>query len=380
MSSRTEKYQGRAKKAKKKEESGLMEFLNKDIPLGKKRFNDKRKAQFYNDLYTLLDAGLNLNAALQLLDEENREKEKDNVYAQLRKEILVGKSLSMSMKEAGKFTNYEYQSVKIGEETGQLAQLMGELKNHFDRKIKLRQQFVGLVTYPIIVIVIALGVMTFLLNYVVPMFIGFLTQVGAELPAVTQFVLDMSEVFAAWYKPVFGVLLVVVLFFYFQRETEWFRKSSGNIVLRLPLVGKMMNRVYMSRFCQSMSLLMNAKVPLVDALEMTGKMVDFYPIEKSLERVGKEILKGKTFHESMRNEKVFDQRMVSMIRVGEEVNKLDDVFAKLTEQYSDSVENQSKVLKSIVEPVLIMVVGGVVALVAMAMILPIFKMSSTMEF
>jgi type IV pilus assembly protein PilC len=142
----------------------------------------------------------------------------------------------------------------------------------------------------------------------------------------------------------------------------------------------MMQRIYLTRFCQSMSLLTKSKVPLVQALNMTAQMVDFYPIEQSLKRIEKSILKGSTLYESMREESVFEKRMVSMIRVGEEVNKLDDIFAKLTTQYGDSVENQSKILKSIVEPILIIVVGGVVALVAMAMILPIFKMSSSMEF
>lgn len=381
MAIKLNKYQQPNRKKKVIEDdssNGLIDFLNKDISLGGNRFNNKKKEQFYTDLSTLLNAGLDLNSALQLLSEE-QDKE-DNIFAQINKEVLVGKTLALAMEETNLFTKYEYQSIKIGEETGKLASIMLELKYYFENKNALRSQFIGLITYPIIVIVIAFGVLFFLMNFVVPMFIGFLKQVNAELPAVTQFVLDLSSAFSNWYKPVFGTLILIIAVFYFQRKTDWYRKYSGIIILRLPLFGKMMQRIYLTRFCQSMSLLTKSKVPLVQALNMTAQMVDFYPIEQSLKRIEKSILKGSTLYESMREESVFEKRMVSMIRVGEEVNKLDDIFAKLTTQYGDSVENQSKILKSIVEPILIIVVGGVVALVAMAMILPIFKMSSSMEF
>ena len=381
MAIKLNKYQQPNRKKKTSEEdssSSFVDFLNKDISLGGNRFNNKKKEQFYTDLSTLLNAGLDLNSALQLLSEE-QDKE-DNIFAKINKEVLVGKTLAIAMEEAKLFTKYEYQSIKIGEETGKLASIMLELKYYFENKNALRSQFIGLITYPIIVIVIAFGVLFFLMNFVVPMFIGFLKQVNAELPAVTQFVLDLSSAFSNWYKPVFGVIFIIIAIFYFQRKTEWYRKYSGIVTLRLPLFGKMMQRVYLTRFCQSMSLLTKSKVPLVQALNMTAQMVDFYPIEQSLIRIEQSILKGHTLYESMREESVFEKRMVSMIRVGEEVNKLDEIFAKLTTQYGDSVENQSKILKSIVEPILIIVVGGVVALVAMAMILPIFKMSSSMEF
>jgi len=358
--------------------NSLVDFLNKDISFGANRFNNKKKEQFYTDLATLLNAGLDLNSSLKLLSEE-QDKE-DNIFARINKEVLVGKPLAIAMEETKLFTKYEYQSIKIGEETGKLASIMLELKYYFENKNALRSQFIGLITYPIIVIVIAFGVLFFLLNFVVPMFIGFLKQVNAELPSVTQFVLDLSTAFANWYKPVSGVLILIIGLFYFQRNAEWYRKYSGIIILKLPLFGKMMQRIYLTRFCQSMSLLTKSKVPLVQALNMTAQMVDFYPIEESLKRIEKSILKGNTLYESMREEAVFEKRMVSMIRVGEEVNKLDDIFAKLTTQYGDSVESQSKILKSVIEPILIIVVGGVVALVAMAMILPIFKMSSSMEF
>lgn len=380
MAIRIDKYQStkRKKKETEKASGGLVEFLNKDISIGGNRFNNRKKEQFYTDLSTLLNAGLDLNTSLQLLSEE-QDKE-DNIYAQINKDVLVGKTLATAIENTKLFTKYEYQSIKIGEETGRLSDILLELKKYFENKNALRSQFIGLVTYPIIVIIIAFGVLFFLLNFVVPMFIGFLKQVNAELPAVTQFVLDLSSVFSDWYKPVLGVLALLIVFFYFQKSTEWYRKYSGMILLRTPLVGKMMLRIYLTRFCQSMSLLTKSKVSLIEALNMTAQMVDFYPMEQSLHRIEKSILKGNTLYESMREESVFEKRMVSMIRVGEEVNKLDEIFEKLTSQYGDSVEHQSKILKSIIEPALIIIVGSVVALVAMAMILPIFKMSSSMEF
>jgi len=369
-----------ARKKPVEKSGGLIDFLNKDISFNGGRFNDKKKAQFYNDMYTLLDAGLDLNAALKILDEESPKKDKTNIYGTLQKDILQGKPLSVAMKDSDKFSIYEYQSIRIGEETGMFAKMLGELKDHYDKKIKLRQQFIGLVTYPIIVILLTFGVLIFLMNFVVPMFVGFLVQMNAELPAVTQFVLDLSDFVAAWIRPFFITVIVVGGFFYSQRKTDWYKKYSAMVLLRLPMVGKMTRRIYLTRFCQSMALLTNSKIPLVEALEMTSEMVDFYPISKALVNIKAGILKGRTLHECMLEEPIFEKRMISMVRVGEEVNRLDNVFTKLTEQYSDSIEAQTKVLKSVVEPIMILTVGGIVALVAMAMILPIFKMSSSMDF
>lgn len=381
MAIKLEQYQtSKKKKVKKKNEdsSSIIDFLNKDISFGGNRFNNKKKEQFYTDLSTLVNAGLDLNAALKLLSEEQQKEE--NIFSKINQKVLVGKSLAIAVEETGLFTKYEFQSIKIGEETGQLGNVLLELKSYFENKNKLRSQFIGMITYPVIVILIAFGVLFFLMNFVVPMFIGFLKQVNADLPAVTQFVLDLSDAFANWYKPFLILFIVITGFLYSQRNNSWFRKYSGITILKIPLFGKMIQRIYLTRFCQSMSLLTKSKVPLVQALSMTAQMIDFYPIEQSLARIEKSILKGQTLYESMREEVVFEKRMVSMIRVGEEVNKLDTIFEKLTGQYGDSVENQSKVLKSIIEPVLLLLVGGVVALVAMAMILPVFKMSSSMEF
>jgi type IV pilus assembly protein PilC len=372
--------QKKSDKPKAKEESAFWSAMNKDISFGGKKFNDKKKEQFYTDMSLLLQAGLDLNNALQLLDEENAKVKGINIFATLLADVLTGKSLSKSMEESGKFSNYEFQSIRIGEETGRLPIILTELKKHYEKKNALRQQFIGMITYPIIVIFIAFGVLIFLMNYVVPMFMSFLTQVNAELPWVTQFVLDMSEFVGQWYMPFLIFVAVVILVIYFQKDQLWFKKISSSILLRLPLFGKMSQRIYLSRFSQAMTLLTASRVPLTEALEMTKNMVDFYPLEISIANVQKAVMKGVTLHKAMAEEKIFESRMVSLIRVGEEVNKLDEVFSKVSEQYSDNVESQTKVLKSVIEPLLLIIVGSVVALVALAMILPIFKMSSSMEF
>ena len=343
-----------------------------------KKLTNKEKEQFYNDLSILLTSGLNLNTSLQLLSEEISKNE--NIFSSLNELILTGKPLHKAMKQEKCFTKYEYQSIKIGEETGQLSQVVVELKKYFEKKNQLTKQFINLITYPIIVILFSFGVLTFLMNFVVPVFMIFLNQIHAELPAVTKFVLFLSESFSRWYKIVLFFILLIIALLYFQRKARWFLKYSSIFLLKTPVIGKMIKQVYIARFCQSMDLLLNAKVPLLEALQMTKEMISFYPIETSLNHITKDILKGSSLYKSMETEKIFDKRMTSMIRVGEEVNQLGQIFKKLSLQYTDSVENQTKIIKSVIEPVLIIIVGGVVALVAMAMILPVFKMSSSMNF
>jgi type IV pilus assembly protein PilC len=139
----------------------------------------------------------------------------------------------------------------------------------------------------------------------------------------------------------------------------------------------MISKIYLARFCQSMNLLISSKTPLVTAIELVKKMIGFYPIEISLEIMQEDIMKGQPLHISLSKFKIYNKRMVSLIKVAEEVNQLDTMFAKLAKQYTDEVEHETSILGSLIEPIMIIFLGLLVALILVAMYLPLFQMSNT---
>nr|MBA3971958.1 type II secretion system F family protein [Bacteroidota bacterium] len=143
------------------------------------------------------------------------------------------------------------------------------------------------------------------------------------------------------------------------------------------VVKSMVSKIYLARFCQSMNLLISAKTPLVTAIDLVKKMVGFYPIEVSLEIIQNDILQGVPLHVTLAKFEIYNKRMISLIKVAEEVNQLDTMFSKLAKQYSDEVEHQTSILGSLIEPIMIIFLGVLVAVILIAMYLPLFQMSST---
>jgi type IV pilus assembly protein PilC len=147
-------------------------------------------------------------------------------------------------------------------------------------------------------------------------------------------------------------------------------------LLKIPFAGEFTRKVRLAQFTQAISSLINAKVPLLHGIQLTKKMIDFYPLQTALENVEKDILQGKSLHQSVAGESIFDRKMSSLLKVAEETNQTETIFNRLTYQYNQEIENQSKRISAVVEPLIILVLGGIVAVILIAMYLPMFKLST----
>jgi len=362
----------------KTHEAGKLAFLQKEISFGKK-FGDKQKERFYNELTTLLNAGVDINGALEILQNENFKKHEKAILIGIKDCIVSGKSFSAALMETGHFSKYEVYSIKIGEESGRILQIVKELGLYFSKRIKLKRQMTGIFTYPVFLLVVSTGILYFMLNNVVPIFSDVFKKFGKELPAFTQKVISLSNWTQAYFVYVVLVLMLIVGFLYWNRNKVWFRKYSFKLLFALPMFGKLFHKVYLARFAQSMTLLINAKTPITEALALVEKMIACYPIEVALSTIRSEITKGISLNEAMRKHKVFDSRMVSLIKVAEEVNQLDAMFERLAHQYNDELEHQTAIAGKLVEPILILVIGAMVGIILIAMYQPMFEMNNLME-
>lgn len=356
--------------------SSKFDFLNNEIKLFNKGLSDKKKENFYSELSILFSAGVDIRAALELIEEE-QVKDKA-LFANIKNAIVSGATLSMAIEQTGMFSAYEYYSLKIAEESGRLTEVLNELSFFFSKKIKQKRQLTSALSYPIIVFVVSISSIFFMMKFVVPMFADVFKRFKGELPYFTQLIINFSNVCADYSIHFFLFTGVVFFVLYSQRKADWFRNYSSKLVLRMPIIKNMISKIYLARFCQSMNLLISAKTPLITAIELVEKMVGFYPIEISLITIRADIERGVPLHSSLAKFKIYNKRMISLIKTAEEVNKLDAMFGKLAEQYSEEVEHQTSILGSLIEPLMIIFLGVLIAIILIAMYLPMFQMSNTM--
>lgn len=352
-------------------------LLNKEIAIFNS-FGDKKKERFYMDMKVLLVAGVDLKSAIEIIIDE-QQKEKDKVlFEKIHTAILKGKSLADALNATGKFSEYEYFSIKIGEETNRLNDVLDELMKYYADQAELKKQIIGVLTYPVFVFAITLGLVYFMMTSVVPMFSDVFKQFGADLPPLTKKIVNISNNFPKYATIGFLATAGIVGVAYSQRKQDWFRKSMSGFVLRIPKVGELIRLVYMARFTQSMQLLLSSKTPLVRSLELTAQMIRFYPIQVALDQMVSDIKKGKTLHEGMSQFKIFPKRMLSLIKVGEEVNQLEMILDRLSDQYREDLKHQTKIIGKLMEPIIILIIGAIVGVILVAMYLPMFNLSNVM--
>lgn len=350
----------------------------KELSFGK-TFSDKAKEEFYKEFSSLLDSGIDIQRTLTILIEEQSNKKVLAILEQIRERLITGSSLSEALRETGHFTAYEFQSIKIGEETGRLRIILEHLSEYFTNKVKLRRQLISVFTYPAFVILITIGVLYFMLNSVVPMFEDVFKQFGQDLPYLTQKIIGISKHFSTFLLYFSLGLVALIIYGYSQRKEDWFRNLTAKTVLRIPVFGVLMKKIYLARTCQSLSLLLASKTPLVTSLSLVEEMIGFYPIETALNAIKGEIVKGGSFHSGLARYPIFDRRLVSLTKIAEETNQLDSTFDRLSKQYQEDIEFRTKLIGTIIEPLIIVIIGLVVGVIMVAMYLPMFNLSNVIK-
>ncbi len=353
-------------------------FLEREITLFGNTFSNKRKEDFYTELSVLLKAGVTLKEALSLIEDSQRKKSLKTFFKEMIDEIISGKSFSDVMQSRKEFTDYEFHSIRIGEETGTMSLVSGELGQFFARKNEQRRNLIGALMYPIIIFVTAVGVVAFMLSFVVPMFQDIFKQNNVELPGITKLIIRLSEGLKAYG----WLLLIVIVLGMILRSTlskkHWYRKRKDRFMAKLPFFGKFIKTVYLAQFTQAVALLSASKVPVVNSIQLVKKMISFYPLQEALEKVEKKVIKGHSLSESLRDNSIFDHKMIALVKVAEETNQTEYIFERLNQQYNQEVQQRSKMLSTVIEPMIIVFVGIMVGVILIAMYLPMFRLSSVL--
>ncbi|HEY4789564.1 MAG TPA: type II secretion system F family protein [Bacteroidales bacterium] len=355
--------------------------LNKDIHISffKNRFGDKKKEKFFSELGILLSSGLDISNAFRLIIEQEAKENERQVYKSIYENLLKGKNLSDSLMNSEKFSEYDFFSVKMGEESGQLSEVLNELSFFYAKKIKYKRKLISVLTYPSVVLIAAVGAVIFMLNFLVPTFVDVFKRTNSDLPGITKFIISLSKMTSEKLPLIIVLFLILVISIYINRRKEFIRRTGASILLKLPIFGNIFKLVYVERFLLSMVLLTKSKVSVVKSIGLAKRMIQFYPFEAALGKIEADLLHGKQLHESMNSFPIFDKKIVSLVRVGEEVNQLSSIFEKLNKQYSDDLDYKINNIGNLLEPILIIFIGLFVAIILIAMYLPIFQIGSNIR-
>lgn len=370
------KLENKQQRTVDKGQSDLQALLKKEIVLFGGGFTTKKKQAFYQELAVLLKAGITLKEGLTLIIESLKKPADKEMIGKILTDVVNGKPFSEAIYTSKNFSEYEFYSLKIGEETGTIAQVCQELGVFYERKNEQKRIVIGALTYPSIVFFTALLVVFFMLSYVVPMFQDIFKQNNVELPFLTKMIIRLSDLVKS-YGFLFVLIVLSVLFAgRLLRKNENYTKAIHYLALRIPVFGPFISKIYLAQFTQAVALLTASKVPILNSIQMVKKMIGFVPLKEALENVEKNILQGHSLSISMKENRMFDSRIISLVKVAEETSQTEYVFKQLNEQYNQEVILQSKVMSTVLEPLIIVFVGVLVAVLLVAMYLPMFQLSS----
>ncbi len=337
---------------------------------------------FSRQFATMIDAGLPLVNCLEILGHQSENKRFGKIIINVKETVEGGSNLSDAMRQHPKvFDELFVNLVAAGEAGGILDTILNRQAAYLEKSAKLRRQIKGAMTYPIIVICIALGSITVMLLKVIPTFQKLFKDFGAEneMPGPTQFVIRLSQGFTRWAPFVFlGVGAAIFLFLMFYRSPRG-KEIVHRFLLLTPIFGSLLRKIAVARFTRTLGTLLASGVPILDALEITARTAGNVVVEKSIRFARDRISEGKNMAEPLAQSKVFPGMVVQMIAVGEQTGALDQMCSKIADFYEDEVDVAVAALTSLIEPILMIFVGGSVGGMLIAMYLPLFSIAGKIK-
>ncbi|MFU8840031.1 MAG: type II secretion system F family protein [Nitriliruptoraceae bacterium] len=354
-------------------ETGLQMEIK--IPGLSDRVKLKDLAIFSRQFATMIASGLSLIRALTILHEQTENKALAEVIAEIRNEVESGQSLSAAMAQHPKtFPKLFVAMVRAGEAAGMLDQVLLRVAAMYEADVKLRSKIKSAMTYPVIVLIMAIGLSAAMLIFIVPVFEGMFNDLGGELPLLTRVLVRMSEFMTSPLGAVVFLGVPIGLWFAYKqvRQNEKGRFALDTFKLRVPVFGPLFHKIALSRFARNLSTLLAAGVPILQALEITADTVNSGPISLAVRDVQSSVREGESIHSPLSTHEVFPPMVVQMIAVGEETGNVDGMLTKVADFYDMEIESTTESLTAMMEPLMIGVIGGIVGGMVIALYMPMF--------
>jgi type IV pilus assembly protein PilC len=340
------------------------------------KVKDKDIVIFTRQFATMIDAGLPLVQALDILSLQVENKTLGKTLSQVKGDVESGATYADALKKHPRiFSELYVNMVAAGEAGGILDTILNRLATYIEKAMRLKKKVKGAMVYPAVVTAIAVLVIAVIMIFVVPTFSKMFAQLGGTLPLPTRIVVNMSSFIAGvGGLLVAGAIVAFIVFLVQFRKTEKGKYITDKILLKLPIFGMLLNKVAVAKFTRTLGTLISSGVPILDGLDITAKTSGNKVIEYAIAEVRKGVVGGKTLAEPITKAKVFPPMVTHMIAVGESTGALDAMLAKIADFYDDEVESAVSTLTAMMEPLLMVFLGGAVGYIVIAMYLPIFKL------
>jgi type IV pilus assembly protein PilC len=338
--------------------------------------NDKDIVVFTRQFATMIDAGLPLVQALEILSTQVESKSLAKTLSIIKTDVESGATYADALRKHPKvFTDLYANMVAAGESGGILDTILNRLANYIEKAMKLKKKVKGAMTYPIVVSSIAVLVIAIIMIFVVPTFSKMFATLGGTLPLPTLLIIKLSNFLAGLGGLLLLIAIVAVIVGFGQiRKTKGGRLVTDKMFLRLPIFGMLLRKVAVAKFTRTLGTLVSSGVPILDGLEITAKTAGNKVVEGAVMDVRSAVSEGKTLAEPLMKSKVFPPMVTHMIAVGESTGALDAMLSKIADFYDDEVDNAVANLTAMMEPMLMVFLGGTVGFIVVAMYLPIFKL------
>ncbi len=359
-------------KAKPKD---LAEYL----PFLKPRIKTRDLVVFTRQFATMIDAGLPLVQCLGILADQATNATFKLILREIKADVEQGSTFADALRKHPKpFDSLYVNLVQAGEIGGILDTILNRLAVYLEKADALARKVKGAMVYPTTVLVVAVGVVVLMLVKVIPVFEKMFADFGGVLPTPTQMVVNMSHFMQQWIGVfLVGAVLAIVGFFQARKRNRNFRRATDALFLKFPVIGSLLRKVAVARFTRTLGTMIASGVPILDALDIVARTAGNVVIEEALDNVRTAISEGKTIAEPLAESEVFPGMVVQMIAVGEETGAMENMLSKIADFYDEEVDAAVAALTALLEPVMMVVLGGAVGGLLIAMYLPIFKIADT---
>jgi type IV pilus assembly protein PilC len=336
---------------------------------------------FTRQFATMIDAGLPLVQCLDILSSQTDNKTFAKIIATVKQDVEGGSTYADALRKHPKVFNDLYVNmVEAGEIGGILDTILNRLSGYIEKSIKLKKKVKGAMVYPITVLAVAVIVVMIIMIYVIPVFQKMFAGFGGNLPAPTLLVIAISDFLKA---NILYILLGLILFAFgfsaVYRKNDRFKKGVHRVLLRIPIIGTVIRKVAVAKFTRTLGTLISSGVPILDGLEIVARTANNKVIEEAVMKTRESIREGKTIAEPLGETKVFPPMVVQMIGVGEQTGALDSMLAKIADFYDEEVDNAVAALTSMLEPLMMVFLGGTVGFLVVSMYLPVFRMADVIK-
>lgn len=347
-------------------------------------FNSKVKlkdiAVFCRQFYVMLDSGLSIGKALNILIEQCEKPKLREALIGVNGELKRGETLASSMrKRKDVFPNLLTSMIDAGERSGNLDIILKRMAEYYEKETKIRGKIKSAMIYPIVLGVVAIIAITFILTFVMPTFVQMFEENNVDLPMSTKMVLGTSKMLGKYGIIIFLILVTAIILLgkYLKSEEGQYKLSSIN--LKIPVIKKLTQKIIVSRFTRTIGIVSSSGMSLVTSIEIVASVVGNKIAERELLKVKEMVLKGEGLGDSIMNIKIFPPMLASMVKIGEEAGSLDSILDKTADFYDDELEREIKTATALIEPSMIVLMGIIIGFLLISILTPMFKMYNSIS-